>query len=288
MNRMKQLIKEYQNIEIPEELHTVVKQALRQEKKRKPKKMYIGIAVAAILFISSVNTSSTIAHAFSDIPVLGKMVNLITFREYRVNEDTYNANIKVPAVTNLDNKDLEKSLNEKYLQENEKLYQEFLKDMEEVKKSGGGHLGIDSGYEIKTDNEQLLSIARYNVNTVGSSSTTMKFDTIDKKNQILINLPSLFENEDYVDVISENIKEQMRAQMKANPEVSYWVSGIGEEVFDSFEKIGKEQNFYINNQGKLVISFDKYEVSPGFMGVVEFIIPTDVIQDQLVSNEYIK
>ncbi len=288
MNRMKQLIKEYQNIEIPEELHTVVEQALRQKKKRKPKKMYIGFAVAAILFISSVNTSSTIAHAFSDIPVLGKMVNLITFREYRVNEDTYNANIKVPAVTNLDNKELEKSLNEKYLQENEKLYQEFLKDMEEVKKSGGGHLGIDSGYEIKTDNEQLLSIARYNVNTVGSSSTTMKFDTIDKKNQILINLPSLFEDEDYVDVISENIKEQMRAQMKANPEVSYWVSGIGEEVFDSFEKIGKEQNFYINNQGKLVISFDKYEVSPGFMGVVEFIIPTDVIQDQLVSNEYIK
>lgn len=288
MNRMKQLIKEYQNIEIPEELHTVVKQALRQEKKRKPKKMYIGIAVAAILFISSVNTSSTIAYAFSDIPVLGKMVNFITFREYRVNEDTYNANIKVPAVTNLDNKDLEKSLNEKYLQENEKLYQEFLKDMEEVKKSGGGHLGIDSGYEIKTDNKQLLSIARYNVNTVGSSSTTMKFDTIDKKNQILINLPSLFEDEDYVDVISENIKEQMKAQMKANPEVSYWVSGIGEEVFDPFEKIGKEQNFYINNQGKLVISFDKYEVSPGFMGVVEFIIPTDVIQDQLVSNEYIK
>ncbi|MGE8081596.1 DUF3298 domain-containing protein [Peribacillus loiseleuriae] len=288
MNRMKQLIKEYQNIEIPEELQTVVKQALRQEKKRKPKKIIIGIAVAVILFITSVNTSSTIAYAFSDIPVLGKMVNLITFREYRVNEDTYNANIKVPAVTNLDNKDLEKSLNEKYLKENEKLYQEFLKEMEEVKKSGGGHLGIDSGYEIKTDNKQLLSIARYNVNTVGSSSTTMKFDTIDKKNQILINLPSLFEDEDYVDVISENIKEQMKAQMKANPEVSYWVSGIGEEIFDPFEKIAKEQNFYINNQGKLVISFDKYEVSPGFMGVVEFIIPTEVIQDQLVSNEYIK
>ncbi|MFJ5623305.1 DUF3298 domain-containing protein [Peribacillus loiseleuriae] len=288
MNRMKQLIKEYQNIEIPEELQTVVKQALRQGKKRKPKKIIIGIAVAAVLFITSVNTSSTIAYAFSDIPVLGKMVNLITFREYRVNEDTYNANIKVPAVTNLDNKELEKSLNEKYLKENEQLYQEFLKDMEEVKKSGGGHLGIDSGYEIKTDNKQLLSIARYHVNTVGSSSTTMKFDTIDKKNQILITLPSLFKDEDYVDVISENIKEQMKAQMKANPEVSYWVSGIGEEIFDPFEKIVKEQNFYINNQGKLVISFDKYEVSPGFMGVVEFIIPTEVIQDELVSNEYIK
>ncbi|MFU1793173.1 hypothetical protein ACM1RC_04840 [Paenibacillus azoreducens] len=34
--------------------------------------------------------------------------------------------------------------------------------------------------------------------------------------------------------------------------------------------------------------FDEYEVSPGYMGVVEFIIPTPVITDALVSNAYIK
>jgi len=38
----------------------------------------------------------------------------------------------------------------------------------------------------------------------------------------------------------------------------------------------------------LVISFDKYEVGPGYMGIQEFEIPTEVIADILVSNEYIR
>lgn len=36
-----------------------------------------------------------------------------------------------------------------------------------------------------------------------------------------------------------------------------------------------------------MISFDKYEVAPGYMGVVEFEIPTDVLQEDLVSMKYI-
>jgi len=286
---MKQLIKEYKEIEIPEEIESVVKNSLYPNRKTKLKKAYFAIAVAASLFITSVNTSSTIAYAFSDIPILDKVVNIITFREFKVDEGTNKADYKVPAITNLDNKELENSLNEKYLKESEQLYQAFLADMKELKKNGGGHLGEKSGYEIKTDTKQLLSIARYYVNTVGSSSTTIKFDTIDKEKEIFITLPSLFKNENYIKVISKNIQEQMRAQMKEDPELTYWVSGSGEElVFDPFEKIVKDQNFYINNKGKLIISFDKYEVSPGYMGVVEFIIPTEVIQNELVSNEYIK
>ena len=42
-------------------------------------------------------------------------------------------------------------------------------------------------------------------------------------------------------------------------------------------KIDKNQNFYINNNGEIVISFDEYEVAPGYMGVVEFTIPNSVI-----------
>lgn len=172
----------------------------------------------------------------------------------------------------------------------EKLYQEFTKDMADLKANGGGHMGVDSGYEVKTDNEQILSIGRWVVNTVGSSSTTMKYDTVDKQKEILITLPSLFKDDSYIKVISENIKQQMLEQMKADPDNKiYWVKGNGEEpVFDCFETITRDQNFYINKNGKLVISFDKYEVAPGFMGVVEFEIPTPAIAKSLVSNEYIK
>jgi hypothetical protein len=50
---------------------------------------------------------------------------------------------------------------------------------------------------------------------------------------------------------------------------------------------GLRLNFYINEDGKLVISFNEYDVAPGFMGVVEFVIPTDLIKDLLVSDYYI-
>ena len=35
---------------------------------------------------------------------------------------------------------------------------------------------------------------------------------------------------------------------------------------------------YINKSGELVICFDKYEVGPGAMGLVEFTIPKDIIK----------
>ena len=45
---------------------------------------------------------------------------------------------------------------------------------------------------------------------------------------------------------------------------------------DNFKKIKKDQGFYINDKGELVICFDKYEVAPGSSGLVEFVIPNNV------------
>ena len=56
----------------------------------------------------------------------------------------------------------------------------------------------------------------------------------------------------------------------------------------AFKSISPEQNFYITEASKLMISFDVYEVGPGFMGLVTFEIPTELLQDVLVSNQYIK
>ena len=151
------------------------------------------------------------------------------------------------------------------------------------------HLGISSGYIIKTDTDKILSIERYVVNVAASSSTVTQYDNIDKEKEILITLPGLFKNEDYIDVISENIKEQMLEQVKSDENKHYWVEGVEEnDFFGLFEKISKEQKFYINENYKLIIVFDKYEVAPGYMGVVEFEISTNIILDLLISDEYIK
>jgi len=296
-NLMK-LKKEYLKIPIPGRLDCLVKETLKEGGVYKMmiirdifKRISIpaaSVAAAAAVLIMTVNLSPAFASTLSKVPLVGGIIKVLSFREYNVNDDQYNANIKVPSIKGLENKTLENSLNEKYLAENKKLYEGFVADMESLKKNGGGNLGVESGYTVKTDTDRILSIGRYVVNTVGSSSTIMKYDTIDKKNEILITLPSLFKDDKYIDVISENIKEQMIEENRADKKKFYWVEGIEQNgTVELYNKILSEQNFYINPEGKLVISFDKYEVAPGYMGIVEFIIPTEAISGLLVSKDYI-
>ena len=283
---------EYENIEIPDELEFLVRTTIKeQEKKMKRKniinKSVIAAAVAGVVFVGSINLSSEISYALSEVPVLGSIVRVLTFKTFELKDNNFDAELKTPAIEGLDSK-LEAMLNEKYLDENQKLYDDFMKEIDELKKADmdEAHMGIASGYEVKTDTDKLLVIGRYVVNTVGSSSTTIKYDTIDKQNKLLITLPSLFKDEAYIDIISENIKAQMKEQMKDENNV-YWLEDemMGDE---NFSKIDKNQSFYITKDNQLVIAFDKYEVAPGYMGNPEFIIPSELLKDALVSEEYIK
>lgn len=283
---------EYENIEIPDELEFLVRTTIKeQEKKMKRKniinKSVIAAAVAGVVFVGSINLSSEISYALSEVPVLGSIVRVLTFKTFELKDNNFDAQLKTPAIEGLDSK-LEAMLNEKYLDENQKLYDDFMKEIDELKKADmdEAHMGIASGYEVKTDTDKLLVIGRYVVNTAGSSSTTIKYDTIDKQNKLLITLPSLFKDEAYIDIISENIKAQMKEQMKDENKV-YWLEDemMGDE---NFSKIDKNQSFYITKDNQLVIAFDKYEVAPGYMGNPEFIIPSELLKDALVSEEYIK
>lgn len=289
MNRFRN---EYENIEIPDELEFLVRTTIKeQEKKMKRKniinKSVIAAAVAGVVFVGSINLSSEISYALSEVPVLGSIVRVLTFKTFELKDNNFDAQLKTPAIEGLDSK-LEAMLNEKYLDENQKLYDDFMKEIDEMKKADmdEAHMGIASGYEVKTDTDKLLVIGRYVVNTAGSSSTTIKYDTIDKQNKLLITLPSLFKDEAYIDIISENIKAQMKEQMKDENNV-YWLEDemMGDE---NFSKIDKNQSFYITKDNQLVIAFDKYEVAPGYMGNPEFIIPSELLKDALVSEEYIK
>ena len=283
---------EYENIEIPDELEFLVRTTIKeQEKKMKRKniinKSVIAAAVAGVVFVGSINLSSEISYALSEVPVLGSIVRVLTFKTFELKDNNFDAQLTTPAIEGLDSK-LEAMLNEKYLDENQKLYDDFMKEIDELKKADmdEAHMGIASGYEVKTDTDKLLVIGRYVVNTAGSSSTTIKYDTIDKQNKLLITLPSLFKDEAYIDIISENIKAQMKEQMKDENNV-YWLEDemMGDE---NFSKIDKNQSFYITKDNQLVIAFDKYEVAPGYMGNPEFIIPSELLKDVLVSEEYIK
>lgn len=292
---MKYKITNYmESVEVPESLSEVIENTLLTERKRRKVRPFIksfsGLAAGFLILVVSLNTSQSFAASMQNIPIIGSIVEVLTFRVYEVETENYHADIVAPQIEGLENSKLEATINNLYLSESESLYEQFEADMAELEANGGGHLGVDSGYEIKTDTDQLLSIGRYVVNTVGSSSTIMHYDTIDKENGLLLTLPSLFSSDAYIQVISDNIKRQMVDQMKnsedqnGDPEKTYWV---GEGEIEGFKTIAPDQNFYITDKGALVISFDKYEVAPGYMGICEFEIPSNVLVDLLVSDRYI-
>lgn len=292
-NQIEQLKEDYMNVPIPKELDYVVRKTLKNgsiSKNNVYKCLIIAaasVAVAVITLTVVVNSNTVFAQELSKTPIIGGIVKVLTFKEYTVKEDRFDAEIKVPGIQGLDNKALEKNINAKYLEENKKLYEQFISEMNELKQQGGGNIGAYSGYEVKTDNDNILSICRWETKTAADSYTVLKYDTIDKKNQILLTLPSLFKDDSYLNVISANIITQMKEQVKSEDKV-YWLDDGNTFPEDVFKKIDKNQSFYINKDGKLVISFDQFEVAPGYMGNPEFVIPTDVISKILVSNEYIK
>ena len=290
MNKLNKLKKDYHETEIPFELEDVVNASIRKAKASRTKRPVvkqwtIGAVAAAALFIGSINMSPSFAQAMGNVPVLGAIVEVFTVQQLTTDEINYQADITTPAIGGLADEGLQATLNDKYIEENKMLFEQFQQDVAELEKAGGGHLGIDTGYEVLTDNDQLLSIARYEVNTVGSSSTTMKYDTIDKQNSVLITLPSLFKDDAYIEAINSYVISEMERQMAVDADIRYF---LNDEFGTGFETIQANQSFYITANNQLVLSFDKYEVAPGYMGIVTFEIPTAILKEHLVSDTYIK
>lgn len=287
MNSIEEIRKIYYDTEIPDELESrirrTVRRAVGRNYARLTKQGFLAAAAAVLIFAGLVNASPKLALAMSDLPLIGPMVRVLTYRFQTIDNDHVNAHVETPVIEGLQNDALQNALNQKYFEENKALYQKFTQDMEAIIEEGG-HMGVDAGYLIKTDTPELLSIGRYVVNTVASSSTVFHYDTIDKVNEVLITLPSLFKDERYIQRISEYLLEKMASDMEADENKIYWIK---EGDIEPFQSIKADQSFYITGNHALVISFDKYEVAPGYMGIVEFEIPTEEIRDLLVSDVYI-
>lgn len=298
-NKLDDIHTDYKNIAIPEDLRRRVEETIKQAKeetamnKSKNKVFKImkgtaGTAVAAMLAITVLaNADYTIANAMNQIPVIGNIAKVVTFRTYEKNEGDMEAKVDVPKVTidgdtnlNEATNNLNKSV-EEYTNE---IIAMFEKDVATYGEYGKEDL--NTSYKVVTDNDKLFSLRIDTDIAVGSSDSFSKIYHIDKSTGKEIELKDLFqENSDYVTAISENLKAQMREQMKTDENVSYFVDTDIEA--DNFKSIKEDQNFYINEDGKLVIVFDKYEVAPGYMGKIEMVVPTDVIEN-IVNDGFVK
>ena len=276
MKNINDLKKEYMDIKIPENLDDVVKESIKKvDRKSIVNKKIIGsAAVLAIIF--GINISPAFADVVSDIPIVGNIVKLVTVKNYTLKKNNVEADIKVPAIEGLENKQLEENLNKEFIENGKKIYEELIEEFPSINNQ---MKYVGSDYKIKADNDSFLSIEITKEEIQASSYTTKKHYTIDKNKQIVLTLPMMFEGENYIEEISNDIKAQMIENMKKDSNLIYFLeSDENEEVIDSFDKIKENQDFYINNDGNLVICFDEYEVAPGYMGTLEFIISDKIFK----------
>ena len=312
MKNMFDLKEEYQNKEMSENqinaMRTAIEKAKRDSEKSHNVVVFQRVMATAAAFLMAFiilpNTSGTVAYAMSQIPVLGRLVEVVTFRDYQYEDERNSANVEVPelavaekeipeetVVTKgvageaLIEKDAVKEKKENLQKSVEEINAEIQAITEPFIEEFKTNLENEEGYQdLIVENEVINSTSEYFTlklicyTASASGAEWNYYYTIDLNTGERILLEDIFAEEtDYVTPISENIKLQMEEQMAADENVYYWLHDEMEEF--NFTKIAEDQSFYLTENGEVVICFNEGDVAPMYMGVVEFVIPQEVIRD---------
>ena len=238
--------------------------ALEETKKHSYRWTAWAAAVLA-LFIAVPNVSPAAAAAMADIPVLGAVVRVVTFRNYTYDDGWHSADVSVPE---LGGGDAAQAVNEQVRAYTDRLIARFEETCEEELGKEGYH-GLDVTSTVVTDTDEWFTLRVDAVEIQDSGYEFSRFYHIDKVGDRVVTLKDLFrEDADYVTALSDEVRRQMEEQMAENAEVSHFP--------EEFTAIDPEQNFYWAADGSLVLAFDEYTIAPGSMGMPEFTIPADV------------
>ena len=273
-----QLKKEYQDIKIPQQGLERIEKAvfMAKKKKRRQKRLTWALsAAAAMALVVLPNVNPRAAYAMGNLPVIGGLFKVITVREYNYEDEHNVADIQVPQISaesqasgGADNgiAQVNKSVDEYAAQ----LEEQFKASMTEQ-----GYNEMTVSYKAVTDTKEWFTLKMEGTAVAASGYEFSRYYNVDKMTGQVIELKDLFKaGADYVTPISQEIKKQMKEQMDAQT-AFYFLDD--EEMTDAFKQIQEDQNFYLKEDGSLVIAFDEYEVGPGYIGAPEFVIPQEVV-----------
>ena len=293
MNSMRDAKRRYDEIEIPEELSERIQEEIRKADakrrkilafRRRLKRGTASAAAAAAVFITALNTNTAFAETAGNLPVIGAVARVFTFRSYETEENDLHISVEIPSVEMIsrDFDGLTQSVNEEifrlcsqYADEAkaraEEYRQAFLDTGGTEEEWAAHNIQIRVWYEVKSQSEKYLSLAVMGTENWTTAYSQTRYYNFDLENGRLLTLE---------DVLGENFQEradeEIRRQMKER-------EGKGTVYFGSFEGIGKDAPFYLNEAGNPVIVFEKYEIAPGSEGQQEFEIPAAACKNRIMK-----
>ena len=288
MSILKKAKKAYNSIEIPQELDYVVNKAIHKNNLHQKSKLKIWIkgatatlATTFALFVILLNTNETFAKAMEDVPVIGSIAEVFTVREYKEENDTDLIEVKIPAIKNTGNEELEDRINYEISSKINEVLEEAKQRAEEYKKAvlaTGGTMEdyiptqINIDYKITYQDDNIISFVITKSESAASAYQEQYFYNIDIENGKELNLRDVL-GENYKEIVDEEVKKQIKERMEENKDNSYFT--VEEGGFSGIED--EYQNFYINENKKVTVVFQKYEIAPGYMGIQNFEIQNNIL-----------
>lgn len=291
MGELEKSKEEYMKIEIPKELNEMVQNTIENErKKRANEKKKSGmvwkavggtVAAAMAVVIVGLNTSSAMAMSAKQIPGLGPVAKVLTFRHYETKKgDTavkteipgvtiQRATVKEKAFTNAINSQIQKEC-DAYVNGAVKRAKEYRKAFLETdgteKEFAQKHIKINVSYEVKSHTKDSVSFVVSGTESWVSAYASTQYYNLNLNNLSYLTLQDVL-GDNYIAIANKSIKAQMKTLEDMDKNVTFWDESDG-----GFKSINSDTDFYINEKGLPVVVFGKYEVAPGFMGNVEFVI----------------
>ena len=228
------------------------------------------IAAALALFLLVPNVSPAAAAAMTELPVLGAVVKVLTFRNYTWDDGLHSAEASVPE---LSGGAAAQTVDGQVQAYTERLLAAFQEKCE-TELGPEGYAGLDVTSRVVTDTDDWFTLRIDATETMASGYEFSRFYHIEKTTDRVVTLAELFRpGADYSAPLTAEVLRQMEEQMAQSEEAVYFP--------EELTAIGPDQNFYFDEEGNIVLVFDEYAVATGSMGMPEFTIPASVVQDLL-------
>lgn len=290
MSKLEIMKERYDRIEIPEELGTRINREIEKSRERQEDKGRAGgshrfkkvmrsveaaAATVCILFIAALNVSSVFAKEAGQLPMIGGLARILTFRSYETEKDDIAVSVEIPTVEMIaeDTGITVEGINQEILALCNQYADEAVMRAEEYRaaflETGGTpeewaehDIRITVSYEIKQQNNQYLSFIVRGTENWTTAYSESRYYNLDLRTGELVTLKDML-GSGYEELVNESIREQIAEREKAG------------EVFFSAEEggfagISEDVKFYINENNRPVIVFGKYEIAPGASGEIEF------------------
>lgn len=283
--------KEYLDMQIPEELHQRMKQVIEQDKKRRQERKVIHMikrtmasaAACLVIFAAGLNTSAAFAETAAGLPVIGGLARVLTVRSYHASEGDINLDMEVPAIENTSgdaafteavNQEIEKIVNDYTAQAEQEFaaYKEaFFATGGTEEEWNGRQMDILVDYEVKYQKDPVLSLELTAAKGWVAASEERHYYNLDVASGRELTLSDVL-GDDWKNIANEEIDRQIKERIAADPSASFFGYGDNELTEAKFTSVSEDTEFYLNAEGDVVIVFPKYEIAPGYMGILEFTI----------------